>query len=186
VLSIIRPNLALVFTELDRNDEAAAILADDASDRFGRVLYNSGGWLSSLCAYSEVCATLGAVGPARDLADLIAPYADHIVCAGQFSSGSAHRYLGLLAATVGDYEDADRHFAEALTVNERIGSLIWAARSRVDWARALLARNGLDDSRHARMLAEAARHTAAERGCRRLERSADELLAELERRGGRV
>lgn len=175
-LAILRPTLALIHAELGRLDEASAILAQEAADGFARLPYNSGGWLSSLCTYAEVCAVVGAVEPARVLLDLIAPYADHVVCAGQFSSGSAQRYVALLAMVLGDHDRADAAFGAALAVNERIGAPVWAARTRLDWA-AMLAAGGEHD-RARTMVAEAAA-TAAAFGCTLLERRAAELARAL-------
>src|SRR5262249_16135258 len=55
--------------------------------------------------------------------------------------GSAHRHLGLLAATEGDLERAAAHFEAALAMNARLGARPALARTQRDFARLLLARN---------------------------------------------
>ena len=70
--------------------------------------------------------------------------------------GSVSRYLGLLAWTISQPDDAARHFEDALEMNERMGALPWLAHSRADYARMLEARGGDGDGERARALAGAA------------------------------
>jgi hypothetical protein len=59
-----------------------------------------------------------------------------------FTSGGAARYLGLLAATAGRPEAAVGHLEDALATNMRAQAPPWVARTLLDLARALLARDG--------------------------------------------
>ena len=43
---------------------------------------------------------------------------------------STGRPLGMLAALLERYEDADRHFADAIAMNERMGAVVWAEHTR--------------------------------------------------------
>jgi DNA-binding CsgD family transcriptional regulator len=52
--------------------------------------------------------------------------------------GAAERYLGMLAATVGERELAERHFDEALRRNSEMGATTWAAHTAYEYARFLL------------------------------------------------
>jgi DNA-binding CsgD family transcriptional regulator len=83
-----------------------------------------------------------------------------IVRHGVACYGSADRYLGLLAATLGDYAAAIDHFEYALTVNRELGATTWVAHTLYAYGRALRAA-GSKDERALALLTEAA--TMAER-----------------------
>ena len=55
--------------------------------------------------------------------------------------GSASHYLGMLAATMERWDDAEQHFQEALAMNARIGARPWLAYTQHQYARMLLARH---------------------------------------------
>jgi hypothetical protein len=55
--------------------------------------------------------------------------------------GSSSRYLGMLATIMRNWSDAERHFADSVANNERIGAQPFAAHSRHEWAD-MLARRG--------------------------------------------
>ena len=89
---------------------------------------------------------------------------------------TAH-YLGMLAATMGAHGDAEAHFAEALRLHEGMGAELYAAETRLEWARSLVRRGGIDRMAQAREHAEAAKAVATERGAGALERAAAEVLS---------
>ena len=75
--------------------------------------------------------------------------------------------LGLLATTLGRWEDAERHFETALEVNERIGARSWLAHTRHDYAQMLTKRDGPGDAERARRLMSEARSAYRELGIAR-------------------
>lgn len=152
----------VMYIELDRREEAAALLVLDSADGFAAFRYNSGGWLMSLCIYGEVCAYLREPSAAAVLYDKVSPYADHITCAGQFSIGSTQRYVGLLAKTLGHTSQAAEDLAPA-----------YAARTRLDLADTLIARKHPGDLEKARALSREALDTARRLGCTLIERRAE-------------
>ena len=87
--------------------------------------------------------------------------------------GHARTHLGLLAATLGWVECADKHFAIACEIQEGNGMLLWAAHARLGWAEAL-ARHGESD----RAATEAARSLtlARQNGYAAIERRANALI----------
>jgi hypothetical protein len=92
---------------------------------------------------------LAEVAPYRDLA-VIAP-ATTVCC------GSAGRYLGMLAATLGDWTAAEEHFATALAMDERLGAWPWLAHTKHEFALMLRRRGGpRDHARAAELIAAAA------------------------------
>jgi hypothetical protein len=107
---------------------------------------------------------------------------------GEGSVGAVDRYLGLLAATLGRYEAAERHFRVAIEMNERMGAIPWTAHSRSDLAALLVERDGpgdreraLEELRMARELSQKVEMTAlADRIARRLGDLGAEPVAEPE------
>jgi hypothetical protein len=59
--------------------------------------------------------------------------------------GAASRYLGMLAATMSHWDEAQRHFADALAMNARMGAKPWLAHTQYEYAKMLLSRGHPDD-----------------------------------------
>ena len=89
---------------------------------------------------------------------------------------SVSHYLGMLATTLGRFEDAARHFATAAARHETIGAPTWLARTRLEWARMLLSRRQVGDVDQARELLGQALDTARDLGLANIERRAVQLL----------
>ena len=83
--------------------------------------------------------------------------------------GAADRYLGMLAATLGESERAEEHFERALELNRRDGRATWLAHTAYEYGRLLLARGPATRDRAEALLGEAAalaerdRHAGAAR-----------------------
>ena len=76
-----------------------------------------------------------------------------------------HERLGrLLATTLGRLEDAERHFIEALAMNERTGARPYLAHTQHEYAAMLLARGDPADRQRALDLVNRALATAQELG----------------------
>ena len=100
---------------------------------------------------------------ARELYPLLAPYAERNIVLGASSQaclGSAHRYLGLLAATCGDVAGAERHYIAGIAMNERMAARPVVACTQHEYARLLQYRNRPGDRTKARLLIEQARATS--------------------------
>ncbi len=134
-----RAGLASVLGYVDRGAEAAKILEQAASDRFEHIASNSA-TLTALALYAEAAVLTESSGPASILHELIEPWADQVVWNGVIGYGHARMWLGLLAACVGDHEQADEHLAFACDFQETHGLLLWAARAHLGWAQALAGR----------------------------------------------
>jgi hypothetical protein len=78
--------------------------------------------------------------------------------------GSYGYYRGLLASCLGRWEDAGRHFADALAMNERLGARPYVVRTRRAWAAMLLDRNAPGDASRAGDLIAAGRAEAERLG----------------------
>ena len=49
--------------------------------------------------------------------------------------GAADRYLGMLAATLGEWDRAEEHFERAIELNRRMGAGTWLAHTAYEYAR---------------------------------------------------
>jgi hypothetical protein len=75
---------------------------------------------------------LGAADHAAVVYERLLPYAGRPATAGRAvcSYGAVDRHLGGLAALLGRDEDADRHLRAAVALDEKMGCMVWAQRSR--------------------------------------------------------
>jgi hypothetical protein len=109
---------------------------------------------------------------------MLVPYADQLVVSGSagWVSGPVAFYLRLLSTTIVDWQDAEAHFTAALATHERIGAPTWLARTRLEWARMLLARAEPGDGDRAHHLLRQALATARDLGLANIEQGAVEIL----------
>jgi tetratricopeptide (TPR) repeat protein len=111
-------------------------------------------WLVGVYLLAETCEILGDTERAAHLYEVLAPYGHlNAVAVPEFTLDSTSRALGLLAALLGRYEDAERHFEEALRMNARMGARPWVAQTEHDYARMLAARGEPGDRERALELA---------------------------------
>ena len=147
-----RAVLAFLYSELGRRTEARAELERLAANDFADLPrdLNLNVALTQLAA---VCAYLADFRRAALVYELMKPVAHRcVVAAGTAPLGSASRPLGLLAAAMRRWEDAARHFEDALRMNTRIGSRPWIAHTQFAYAEMLLARGEPADREKARAL----------------------------------
>ncbi len=138
--------------ELGREAEASAGLESLAAADFEDVPPELE-WLFIMSLLSEVCALLGD-GRAEKLYGELAPYAGlAVVSPPEVCLGSVDRQLGALAFALGRGADAERHFQQALELNERMGARPWLAHTQEDYGRMLLARG--DEERGQKLLEQA-------------------------------
>jgi tetratricopeptide (TPR) repeat protein len=135
-----RPGLVSVLVELGMDAEARrelSRLAAEGLDRFRASL-----WLGSLTYLTDACTALGDENMAALLYPELEPFAGTNVMIGHLVScyGAADRYLGMLAATLGEWERADEHFERATELNRRMGMVTWLAHTLYQRARMLSAR----------------------------------------------
>lgn len=91
-------------------------------------------WLPMLAQLAETVGHLGAHPLAEWAYSQLLPYRSRFVVEGigAASRGSVERHLGVLAAVLGDRDEAAAHFEAALASNERIGATLLAARTLRD------------------------------------------------------
>ena len=154
-------NLALFMAEAGLEAQARAYLRRVADFDDTELTQNVDGRSAAALA-AEACALLGDEQLAARLYELLLPRDGLCILGGRgvYFRGAAARYLGLLAATLGQTEDAIRHLEDALRTNTRVQAPPWIARNQLELARALQARRSPGDERRAIDLLRAAERLA--------------------------
>ena len=125
---------------------------------------------------SEVAAGLGDRKRCERLLAELEPEAGlQLLLGAHLLLGCASRPLGLLARTLGRFDEAERHFEVALDSEARIGARPWIAVTQVEYAALLLERGGSGHRRRAQALLDQACATAAELGMAAVSRRAESL-----------
>ena len=129
---------ALAYCETDRPEDARAIFDELAAKDFADLAFDPT-WLHVLANCAAVGASLGDRGRAAVLYDLLAPFDGQFVTMSSLAySGAVAHYLALLAAAMGDHDQAAAQFGAAATTHEHMGAPTWLARTRLEWAHSLL------------------------------------------------
>jgi tetratricopeptide (TPR) repeat protein len=163
------PGFALVAFDLGYRDAAQRRLNELARTRFA--LPVDGKRSASLSFLTEVAAGLGDADAAHTLYKLMLDYKEMTVTIGMATVcfGAASRYLGVLAAALGEFDRASEHFEHALEMNAAMGSRPWLAHTQADYADLLMKIGSRAAIKRAMLLSEYARSTAAELGMVRLQ-----------------
>ena len=149
-----RPGLAAMLAELAMEEQVRGEL--DRVQAEGLDPLREGLWLASLTYLADAASAVAHQGVASLVYPLLAPLAGRNVMIGHGVAcyGAADRYLGMLAATLGDTDDAASHFEAALHLNRQMGADTWLAHTAYEYGRMLLAHG--DSDRGQQLLAEAA------------------------------
>ena len=162
--SVARWRDAFVAAELA--DERAARLELERHARSGFTeLPRNALWVLHLCALAEACVLVRDERRAAELYELLSPYGErNAVALSTMPFGPVALRLGMLAALLGRWSEAERHFEVATERCGRLGAPAVTARVLYEQARMLLARGaGTDPARAGELLAQ------AESICRELE-----------------
>lgn len=152
-----QPGLAVMYVELGQPDSAREEFEALARDEF-RGIARDGVWVASLVYLTVVCHSLADAKRAEMLYALLAPLSGRNLLAGTTiaSFGAADGILGMLSATLGRWDEAERHFDAALTMNEGQGARPALARTRLHYAQMLFRRGRPEDRERAHSLLAAA------------------------------
>jgi class 3 adenylate cyclase len=176
-----RSRIAWLCAELGREEQSRHEFEQLAVEDFGTIQHDFG-WLLTVGYAAEACAFLGDTRRAEILYQMLLPHAwRNIVVVNAACNGSVSRQLGMLTATLGRLEDAERHFDDALALNRRMGSPPFTARVQCDYARMLLARDAPGDRERALQLTAESLATARELGMKLVAERA--LASKLEAQG---
>ena len=148
------PGLVALLAELGMEAEARHEL--DRIVAIGLEPFRASLWLASLTYIADASAALGHEASAALVYPELEPLAGESVMIGHLVAfyGAADRYLGMLAATLGEWDRAEEHFDQAIALNRRMEARTWLAHTDYEYARMLLAR-GANTDRAARLLKQA-------------------------------
>jgi class 3 adenylate cyclase/tetratricopeptide (TPR) repeat protein len=165
-----RPGLAVIYSELGLTDDARKEFEELARHDFAD-LPPDVAWLGTMTYLVDVCTFLADRARAEMLYQILLPFdgANVVVGSGIACYGALSRYLGALATTIERWDDAARHFEDALAMNARMDARPFLAHTRQQYATMLLARHESGDRDKAATLLDAALATARELGMRTLE-----------------
>jgi DNA-binding SARP family transcriptional activator len=111
------------------------------------------------------CALLGDAVAAGRLYRLLLPYRGwHLAAGPMVYLGAGDHHLGMLAATAGRWNEAERHLLAAMAAHRRLGSRPWLVLSRQAYAGMLRGRGRRDDLRRAEVSDAATRAAAGQLG----------------------
>jgi tetratricopeptide (TPR) repeat protein len=160
-----RPGLAVIYTELNRTDEARLEFESLAASDFDDLPQDSL-WMGAMTYLVDICVFLGDTSRASMLYERLLPFDGRnatigyaVVCYGAIS-----RYLGMLATTLEKWDDAARHFEDALAMNARMEAWPWLAHTQYQYAAMLLKRRAPTDRDRAFALLDSAQITAQRLG----------------------
>jgi class 3 adenylate cyclase len=134
-----RAGLATTLCSLDLHDEARPILEQAASDRFEHV-GSTLATLPALALYADAAFQASDAGSAAMLYERLQPFAEEVVWTATQGYGHVRMWLGLLAAVLGEHQQADEHLQFACEFHKANDMPIWAARGQLGWAEALAVR----------------------------------------------
>jgi eukaryotic-like serine/threonine-protein kinase len=147
VLDVARSGLALAHVEAGREAEARVQFDYLAREDFA-ALRRDWNWLATMAILTTICVFIQDRERAARIYELMLPYAERNTMIGwtEVCYGSASRYLGNLAALMQRYDDAQRHYEAAISMNAKIGARGWLAHSQHEYA-AMLIERGKDEDR---------------------------------------
>ncbi len=141
--------LANVLADLGSTAEARTELEALAGDDFSRVPFDEE-WEVSMCLLAETAARLGDSAHAATLYERVLPYAGRVAISyPEISLGPVSRFLGMLATAMAQWNDAERHFRDAMDLSARMGARPSLAHTQTEYAEMLLARgepSGADEA----------------------------------------
>jgi len=163
-----RCSLAFVYSETGREAEARREFERLAAADFADIPLDNG-WQISMYLLTEVCWFLGDARRAVRLYELLLPYAGlNMTFTWNLCTGSASRQLGLMATVLSRWDDAERHFTDALELDVRMGAPPWVAHDQFYFADMLLRRDAPGDRQRALALMNEALNTAQALGMQKI------------------
>ena len=166
--------LALAYGQGDRIDDSRRVL--EAVVSVVLLEPRDPEWLSMLARYAEIATLCEHRAISQILFDLLAPWAGQMTIANFTTEGPVDHYLATLAMTLGNFDVADEYFARADAFNRRNRAKFFDARTKLWWARMLIARNDAGDIDRARAMLTTAHTVAQAHGYGDVERRAADTL----------
>ncbi len=137
-------------------------------------------WYALMVLLSETCVFLGDTQRAELLYRLMTPFAERNALLDiHVCYGPMEMYLGSLAALMSRWNEAERHFRNAMASNQRMGSHLWLARTKLYYASMLLRRDTGDDRSRALEQLQGAIEIASAQGMEAIKQKALALRERL-------
>jgi class 3 adenylate cyclase/tetratricopeptide (TPR) repeat protein len=155
--------LAGIYCDLDRPEEARAVLEPFVADGFPSIPRDLI-WLITMSNIAYAVAELGWTDAAGPVLERLSPFIGQICCIETTTYPEVGYYLGLLAATLDRFEEAEAYFSQAAATHERIGAAWALAKTQLGWGSMLSARGERGDRDRASALLEQALASAQARG----------------------
>jgi class 3 adenylate cyclase/tetratricopeptide (TPR) repeat protein len=175
--------LALALAEAGRLDQVVEVLDTLASAGFGSVP-EDGVWMVPMVAASLAYWRTGCREGVDDLYAVFSRYPDANATAGNASSyGAVAGFLGILAALLQRWGDAERHLEYGMALNEKMGHRPALAYNRLHYGDMLLRRNAAGDREKARGLLQQSLEAAREMGMPKVIEDCERLLGDVGERG---
>jgi class 3 adenylate cyclase len=165
---------AAFYCELERFDEARVLLEETAKRGFGQ-LPRDRTWLVTHVLWADAATRLSARKVAAVLYDALEPYGNQFL--GPLygmAEGPVSSHLGQLATSLGRYDLAEEHFANAESRCRILQAPYWLARNQLAHARMLEKRDSPGDADQARQLLEETLGIADREGYKHLKQQASE------------
>ncbi len=142
--------LPYLYSLLDRKAEAHEWFEKLAAKDFTDVPQDPN-YLVVIAVGAWIARYLGDARRAAMLYDMILPYNGLTITVnnGGLCVGAASSVIGLLAATMGRLDEAESHYLEAISMNERIGARTWLGRVHLQYAELLAERDQPGDRQKA-------------------------------------
>ncbi len=175
------PGLATLYAGLGMKEETRAVFDSIAEDDFASL--NRDALFTCALAYlTDVCAYLGDAGRAPILYELLKVFEGRNISLGVANVyvGPTARYLGVLATLMCRWEDAERHFEDALEMAGRMEAPTQLAHCMYLYGEMLRRRKGPGDNKRARSMQSEALNRARDLEMRTLTMSASEALIKRE------
>ena len=149
--------LAFIYFLTDRTEQARECYEELAHADFADTTHNIN-TLVTLLIGAFLARRFADQPRAAAIYELLQPHAARniVVGNGMLSDGSASFPLGMLAATLERYDDAERHFEDAIEFDRKIESWPWLARAQLEYADMLAERDRPGDRDRALALANEA------------------------------
>lgn len=175
-----RPGLAVIYSELGLTDDARKEFEDLAQDDFADLPLDVA-WLGTMTYLVDVCTFLQDRARAATLYQILKPFdgTNVVVGSGIACHGALSRYLGALATVLERWDEATRHFEDALAMNARMDARPWLAHTQAQYAAMLLARRDSGDRDKAAALLDAALATTRELGMSALEERVTAAITQM-------
>jgi class 3 adenylate cyclase/tetratricopeptide (TPR) repeat protein len=167
---------ALAHCRIEAGDPSGAreLLDAAAADGFASIPRDVV-WTTTIALWAEVAAHLGAADVAPMLVELLRPYHDHVAFAQTNTWGPLADYLGMLETVIGNYEQADAYFDQAMAIHERFQAPFFLARTQLHRAELYQQRAAPGDEERARDLLDETLAIARRHGYAGLERQVQTL-----------